>query len=321
MPGVSKEQIRQARDTNLFAYLQSSEPGVLKRDGPNYRHREHDSLVYVAAKDYWYWNSRGKKINALDYLMEIRGYGLVEAVNALTDSASSISYHAPVRPKPPPRPPFSLPWAKRCTTGAITYLQRRGIHHQVIGRCMKLGLLYESTYKGSPVCVFVGKDDTGTAKFACMRGMAEPIKQDVYGSDKQFSFCLPSQDPGSQELAVFEAPIDALSHASLQVMQGWNWDGYRLSLGGTSPVALVSFLERHPEIRKVNLYMDNDLAGIVNARKIRRLLSTDNRFRHIRVGIHPPREGKDYNDKLLCVLRQSRDQLHRSRPKEAAISI
>ena len=104
-------------------------------------------------------------------------------------------------------------------------------------------------------------------------------------------------------------------------MQGWKWDGYRLSLGGTSPVALVSFLERHPEIRKVNLYMDNDLAGIVNARKIRRLLSTDDRFQHIRVGIHPPREGKDYNDKLLCVLRQSRDQPHRSRPKEAAISI
>lgn len=46
MPGVTKEQIQAAREADLFAWLQSHEPGVLKRDGPNYRHKEHDSLVY-----------------------------------------------------------------------------------------------------------------------------------------------------------------------------------------------------------------------------------------------------------------------------------
>ena len=92
MPSVTKEQIRQAREADLFAYLERHERGVLKRDGPNYRHREHDSLVYVTAKNYWYWNSRGKRINALDYLMEIRGYGLVEAVNALAGPAMQYSF-------------------------------------------------------------------------------------------------------------------------------------------------------------------------------------------------------------------------------------
>lgn len=38
MPGVTKEQIRQAREADLFAYLERHERGVLKRDGPNYRH-------------------------------------------------------------------------------------------------------------------------------------------------------------------------------------------------------------------------------------------------------------------------------------------
>ena len=84
MAGVSKELIEQARNADLFAYLQSHEPTVLKRDGPNYRHKEHDSLVYVTGKRYWYWNSRGRSLNALDYLIEIRGYGLVDAVNRLT---------------------------------------------------------------------------------------------------------------------------------------------------------------------------------------------------------------------------------------------
>lgn len=64
MPGVTKEQIQAAREADLFAWLQSHEPGVLKRDGPNYRHKEHDSLVYVTGKRYWYWNSRGRSINA-----------------------------------------------------------------------------------------------------------------------------------------------------------------------------------------------------------------------------------------------------------------
>lgn len=54
MPGVTKEQIQAAREADLFTYLQFHEPGVLKQDGPNFRHKEHDSLVYVIGKRYWY---------------------------------------------------------------------------------------------------------------------------------------------------------------------------------------------------------------------------------------------------------------------------
>ena len=93
MPGVTKEQIQAAREADLFAYLQFHEPGVLKRDGPNYRHKEHDSLVYVTGKRYWYWNSRGRSINALDYLIQIRGYGLVDAVHTLvSDNTDNLRF-------------------------------------------------------------------------------------------------------------------------------------------------------------------------------------------------------------------------------------
>ncbi len=165
--------------------------------------------------------------------------------------------------------------------------------------------------------MFVGKDDAGKAKFACMRSIGGILKKDVSGSDKRFSFCLPPQNPGSRHVAVFEAPIDALSHATLQELEGWKWDGYRLSLGGTSPVAIVSFLERHPEVRRVTLHMDHDLAGMVNARKIKAMLHSDQRFKHIRVGVNPPRVGKDYNEKLL----HARACQQQRRQKQAAISI
>ena len=327
IPGVTKEQIQQARDADLLAYLQFHEPGVLKRDGPNYRHREHDSLVYVTDKRYWYWNSRGRSLNALDYLIEIRGYRLVDAVHALVggEIQQTPTYRNAVTTKKVSREsekkPFTLPWARQCATAAVTYLQGRGISGKVISRCFRAGLFYEARYHGEPVCVFVGKDDAGKAKFACMRSISGNLKKDVYGSDKEYSFCYPPENPGSRHVAVFEAPIDALSHATLQELEGWKWDGYRLSLGGTSHVALTAFLERHPEIRRVTLYMDNDLGGLVNVRKIKAMLHEDQRFKHVRVGINPPRTGKDYNEKLLWVRQQMQDCQQPRRQKEAAVSI
>ena len=123
------------------------------------------------------------------------------------------------------------------------------------------------------------------------------------------------------EVAVFEAPVDALTHATLQDLEGWQWNGYRLSLGGTSHVALFAFLERHPEIKRVTLYMDNDLAGLKNARKIKAMLRENPSFKHIRVGINPPREGKDYNEKLMSKLQQLQNLPQRRHEKRAAISI
>ena len=219
------------------------------------------------------------------------------------------------------RKTFSLPWARRCATSAVSYLQRRGISPDVISRCFRDGLFYEAQHHGEPVCVFVGKDEAGKAKFACMRSIAGSLRKDVYGSDKEYSFCYPPRNPDSRHVAVFEAPIDALSHATLQELKGWKWDGYRLSLDGTSHVALTAFLKRHPEIRRVSLYMDNDLGGLKNARRIKAMLHEDQRFRHIRVGVNPPRTGKDYNEMLLHVIGQMKDQQRQCRQKQAAISI
>ena len=330
----TKKQIQQARQADLFAYLQANEPGVLKKDGRNYRHREHDSLVYVTAKNFWYWNSRGKSITALDYLMEIRGYSFAEAVSRLIGDAPARAspqasyYQNDSKPKQLRPAKLYLPWPKKCATGYFKYLRKRGISARVIQRCRELGLLYEGKYKPKkdekkiiPVCVFVGKDEAGKIKFACMRGIYEQVKKDVYGSDKAFSFCLPPEKPRSSQVAVFEAPIDALSHATLQELDGWKWNGYRLSLGGTSHVALFAFLERHPEIRRVDLYLDNDCAGLKNARKIQAMLRDNPNFKHIRVGVHPPREGKDYNEMLQIRLRQVNQNNRRSREKQAAFSI
>lgn len=156
MPGVSKEQIQAAREADLFAYLQFHEPGVLKRDWPNYRHKEHDSLVYVTGKRYWYWNSRGRSINALDYLIQIRGYGLVDAVHTLVggEIRQTPVYRSTTATdrvhKEQEKKTFSLPWDRRCATSAVSYLQRRRISPDVISRCFREGM--KPAKQSLPVC-------------------------------------------------------------------------------------------------------------------------------------------------------------------------
>jgi hypothetical protein len=118
------------------------------------------------------------------------------------------------------------------------------------------------------------------------------LKRDCVGSDKRFSFSLSAQDPDSRELAVFEAPIDALSHACLYP----DFDGHRLSLGGTSDAALTAFLERNPQIMDVSLCLDNDEAGQTAARKIQTAFA--NSGLNIALTINPPERGKDYNELL-----------------------
>ena len=245
---------------------------------------------------------------------KVRGMGLVDAVKTVLGSRVLPTFlPLPVEnPKLPGRWTFYPPKLARYSNRAVSYLQQRGISPEVICRAMQLGILCESRYynpkskyHNAAICVFAGKDEFGKVVFAAMRGIDTDFKQDKAGSDKRFNFCIPARKEGSRHLAVFEAPIDALSHATLQQRDKWN--GYRLSLGGTSSIALTAFLERHPQISRVMLHLDNDTAGYIAARNIKAQLHADRQFKHIRVSINPPRGGKDYNEVLQVVIRRERE--------------
>jgi len=320
MPRLTDDQIKAAREVNLLSYMQAYEPNELKRDGLNYRTASHSSLV-IRNDGRWYWNRGGiGGVSALDFMIKMRGMGFVDAVETLAGARSAPVYtkqEAKPKPAEPEKKDFQLPFVSRCGTHAVSYLQRRGVSSSVISRCLSLGIFYESQKNGH--CVFVGKDENGKPRFAAQRSIGGDFKKDVYGSDKRYSFCYPPDRIGAKHLAVFEAPIDALSHATMQERDGWQWNGHRLSLGGTSAVALVSFLERHPEINRVVLHMDSDHAGLVNAHKIKFMLQADKRFSHIKVSVNPPHRGKDYNQDLLQRIQQEREQP--SRQKQAAFSL
>ena len=110
-------------------------------------------------------------------------------------------------------------------------------------------------------CVFCGYDELGQMKYVAMRSVNQNSKfrQDAAGSDKQYGF---STDGTSDELFVFEAPIDAMSHATLFKLEGLDWkQDSRVSMGGLSDLALEHYLKMHPYIKKVHFCLDNDEAG------------------------------------------------------------
>ncbi len=245
MPGVTKEQIARAKEWDLLSYLRTHEPQELKRCGGNeYCTVSHDSLKISNGR--WHWHSQGiGGRTALDYLIKVQGMEFVPAVEALCGGyGRAVSGRPDTEMVEVAKKHLVLPERNRYGTAAVSYLQRRGIDGDIISHCIGEGLLYESRHYQN--CVFLGKDTAGEIRYAFLRGIHGQFAGDAEGSDKRYGFALLSADRESPFLAVAESPIDALSLATLSKMQGKDWTGkHYLSLGGTSPCALVQFLEDH----------------------------------------------------------------------------
>ena len=305
MVQVSRDQISRAKEVDILDYLMTHEPDNLKRQGHGrYTLRDHDSFVISNGK--WVWNSRRigcKTGTALNYLIEVRGIRFVDAVRLL---AGDETIPIPKKAKAPPekRAPFQLPPRNKDNIRITAYLQSRGISKDVIEDCINAGILYESAV--THYCVFTGKNAEGKTRFACYRSTSGRYRQDEEGSDKRCGFILPPLGKESKTLAIFESPVDALSHKSLCLDGYIQWDGWRLSLSGSSLHALEYFLEHNPNITDCFVCTDNDDAGNIMAEKIRGLLRSEKRFSSMSVTRAPPTSGKDYNDMLCTIRRQER---------------
>ena len=303
MPLLSDEQIEAARSVDVLEYFERHAPGSIRKSSSNeYCLVEHPSFKMSNGK--WNWWSRGYGgFSALDYLMKVHNMGFVDAVQSLTEGIYQDrelpKMNSPPKPKKPSKP-FKLPKANINNDRVYAYLRGRGISKEIIKRCMDAGILYESVQQR---CVFVGKDGA-TPKFACERGIADDWKKDVAGSNKKFSFNLPPENVEAgtcDTLAVFESAVDVLAHSSIHDLGQTGWAGHRLSLGGTSSLALNSFLERHPEIKNIKLCLDNDVAGKGATERIIKELLSDKRYSHAKIAIAPPPIGKDYTDTLQAI--------------------
>jgi len=257
--GLNESQIQRAKEVDILEYLMCRESENLVKSGSSYHLKDHDSLSISNGK--WYWHSQGfGDINALNFLIKVRGYTFVDAVEQLVGTDFSVNRDIVPKSQPPPRKQIikkiKLPIHNRNNNRVIAYLQSRGIDKKLLLDCINSGVIYESVIHHN--CVFIGKDERGKTRFAAMRGTLDSFKCDSGGSDKRYGFTLHSNSNKCDTVAVFESPIDVLSYTTLYP----NCECHRLSLGGTALAALNHFLENNMTIEKIIVCTDNDEAVI-----------------------------------------------------------
>lgn len=303
----TKEELETARaNANALEYAQRQGYELVKEHN-YYRMKEHDSLVFKP-DGVFFWNSRQIKGDAIDFQIHYEGKSMVDAVLTLSGSAGQ----APSRPVPSPSPesnapaaPLQMPDKSATNRQLFGYLcGTRGLEKQVVQRMLQQGLLYQSSVKlesGRQLhnAVFVYKDQTGEVCGGYKRGMANwegapSYKKAVAGSDKNYGWMLPGRG-GSDTVCVFEAAIDAASHASLEAMDGKDWQAVdRLSLEGLNKTPLDRHLESHPNVTNIRLMLDGDGPG----RQASQQLASQLREKGYQVEDVAPPFGKDWNEVL-----------------------
>lgn len=302
MPYISPEVITQAKQIDLLTYLQHFEPQELVRfSGNTYTTKTHDSLKISNGK--WMWWSRGiGGKSALDYLIKVKDYSFLEAVETLMGSSvvlpTEVVYHKKDKPKK-----LLLPDKSISTDKIFEYLYGRGIDYAIIDKCVRDGIIFESLPYHN--LVFVGKDKHGEPRYAAYRATNNSrVLGDCTGSDKHFSFRL--ADGKTDSVHLFESAIDLLSYATLLKLDSQNYESENLvSLAGVYsprdkieeskvPAALECFLKDNPQITKIILHFDNDKAGRLATKALQVILNN-----HYKVIDEPAPQGKDFND-FLC---------------------
>ena len=301
MPYIPNEIVEKAKQVDLLSYLFSCEPGnLIDLGNGRYCTRDHDSLKISNGK--WYWFSKGiGGHSALDYLMKVRNLSFYEAVQQISNE--SVIDIPRIEPQHREKRDFQLPEKCDANRRVYGYLRSRGIDREIIDFCIKTGRLYESIPFHN--AVFVGVDKVGKPRYAAMRGTGSKFKGEASGSDKRYSFAIPSED--SSSLHLFESAIDLLSYATLCKREGNDWQkDHLLSLAGiyspngkengiSIPKTIKQYITDHPEIKKISLHLDNDMAGREASKALLEVLS-----RSYEVTDEPPPQGKDFNE-TLCI--------------------
>ena len=196
----TQAQIDRANAVSLEDFLRTQGETLIK-SGREYRWKEHDSLTVRGNK--WFRHSQSKGGYPIDFVMEFYGKSFPEAVQLLTGESGEGQTEAATAPPTA----FHLPLHNRTADRAIQYLtESRGLNKTLVEAFLLSGDIYEDAKRHN--VVFVGRDRSGTPRYANVRGTADPFRQDIAGSDKSYPF---RYEGSGNQLFVFEAPIDLLS--------------------------------------------------------------------------------------------------------------
>lgn len=294
------ENIKAAREVQLVDFLNTYRPGELVRKSRDeYCTKSHSSLRITPSKNLFHWCSQSKGgRGALDYLLTVEGMSFRSAVMLLNEMELIPFQQVRAATVESSRThDFTLPRPDKNAQAATAYLMHRGISPKVLRYCLNEGILYQTTRGNYRNCVFVGKDEGGVPRSAFQRGCQGTYRGDVTGSQKKYGFLMQAENPDCDTVELYEAPIDAMSGATLrQYTDIGKWRSvHYLALGGLNYLPIDYLLQQHQQVKNVVLCFDRDEPGLRFADTVARRLAE----RGCNVEKRLPAVGKDYNESLI----------------------
>jgi len=295
------EQKQCANSVDLVNFLEMRGEKLIKSGREKRLASDHSITV---RGNEWYDHSAESGGYAIDFVKQFYDLSFPEAVTMLLGGEQGEAYRPAEKRKLEVKKPFALPKPHSDMRRAYAYLVKtRLIDREVVSFFAKAKLLYESCEKSKDGtkeyhnAVFVGIDETGTARHAHKRGLyTEGIgfKGNVDACDPRYSFHWIGE---SDTLYVFEAPVDMLSFITLHP-EDWQQHSY-VALCGVGGQAMMWMLEQYPELQKVSLCLDNDAAGHKASERLKNQLSEKGYFSQRIIS-----QGKDWNDDLVTMAQQ-----------------
>lgn len=255
---VSTEQIRAARQADLYDFLKNHHGDEVKIEGNSLRIKANNSISvrrgYGGYKDF----ATGETGNGIDLLVGYFGYSVPEAVLALCQATivTTVATGQTTTVSPNVKT-FTLPGKADGYRRVFAYLQqRRRIPAEIIQRLIDQDLLYQAA--GTNNAVFVNR----SRDFAELRGtLSEMPFHGVLKTqpDRFWSFEGSPIAPGEVPRAyICESAIDAISLYLLHRSRGEDTRAHYCSLAGVANQQTIDRIKRHS---RAILAVDRDEAG------------------------------------------------------------
>jgi len=300
---IDEKILEQARATDVLAFFEQRNGFTFIYRSGTYRCRQHPSLAIDSDRRSWFWHSKGiGGFGALDYLVKIENVPFRQAVEVLTGTTLKIVQSQQEQQEIEKNKILALPQKTNISINLYSYLcLKREIDSSIVDMLMQKEMLYEDNRSN---VVFVSFDEHDKPRFASLRGTQKNshFRGDCSGSDKRYGFTIAAENVIFKRVYIFESPIDAMSHATLESLltgnpNEWKKDA-RLSLSGITDTAMKFFLNQQRTVKELIFCLDNDKAGRESSTCMAKKYSEKGYKTRIKL----PKE-KDFNDDLQDFLK------------------